>query len=87
VKPRSGDRKGLPFSEGVLVGNTIRRETRGHNDRVVQCVSEESGCKRGAEMIVCVSKNAVHKDKCSRDVFVLRLQWVRTVDEDTRRLS
>lgn len=23
VKPRSGDRKGLPFSEGVLVGNTL----------------------------------------------------------------
>ena len=23
VKPRSGDRNGLPFSEGVLVGNTL----------------------------------------------------------------
>src|SRR6266700_1892083 len=23
VKPRSGDRKALPFSEGVLVGNTL----------------------------------------------------------------
>jgi reactive intermediate/imine deaminase len=23
VKPRSGDRSGLPFSEGVLVGNTL----------------------------------------------------------------
>ena len=23
VKPRSGDRKGLPFSEGVLVGDTL----------------------------------------------------------------
>src|SRR5438477_9127716 len=23
VKPRSADRKGLPFSEGVLVGNTL----------------------------------------------------------------
>src|ERR1051325_4764947 len=51
----------------------IRREPWCHDDRVIQCVRQESSGKCGTEVIVCVTINAVHKDKCAGDGFVLCL--------------
>ena len=37
-------------------------------------------------MIICVAKDAVHKDERLRDVLVLCLKWMGTVDQDARSL-
>src|SRR5207247_10436170 len=65
----------------------IRRKARRNDDGVVQGTRQERGSKHGAEVIVCIAIDTMHKDEGTSDVLVLCLQGIVAVDQHPRLLS